>query len=268
MRSITVLLIMMLLSGLTARAAEPIRILRVGDSITRMTAMDGTLGRLLAEAGLTVDFVGAQKPSADEAGADTDCEGYNGRPIEFFTKHQATYGDEPYSDNCPMADAIPLQKAIETYRPDLVLVMVGVNNLAGPNPGIPTAALTTKLENFLDRLEEWKPAGTSIVLSTVPPANEAKDPGNPNRNLRHQLYSTNVVRPVFERRLAAGKPYTLADPNAVLAPEDIKDGVHPSRAGKKKLNAVWAEAVLRALDVHPAPPAPVAPTPAESPVNR
>ena len=232
-------------------AAEPLRILRVGDSITRMTAMDGTLGRALAEAGLTVDFVGAQKPSADQAGTDTDCEGYNGRPIEFFIRHQATYGDEPYSDNCPMADAIPLKKALETFQPDLVLVMIGVNNLGGSNPRIATSALTAKLDEFLDRLEEWKPAATRIVLSTVPPANEAKDPGNPNRNLRHQLYGENVVGPVFERRLAAGKPYTLADPYAALTPDDIRDGVHPSRAGKAKLNAVWAGAILKALGKAP-----------------
>jgi hypothetical protein len=264
-RLFLVTLVSFIVPALAAFAAdEPIRILRVGDSITRMTAVDPTLANKLAEAGLVVDFVGAQKPASDVAGLDTDCEGYNGRPIEFFTTYQATYGDEPYSDNCPMADAIPLQKALDTYKPDLVLVMVGVNNLEGSAPQIDEAGLTAKLDNFLDRMEEWSPPGTRFVLSTVPPANDAKDPGNPNRNERHRLYGTNVVRPVFERRVAAGKPYTLADPYPAMSPEDIKDGVHPSRAGKVPLNTVWAESIKQALGVQAKAQEPAAQEPAKN----
>lgn len=224
-----------------------IRILRVGDSITRMTATEGTLGRLLREAGLEVNFVGSQRATPDTPGADPDCEGYNGRPIEFFTRHQAIYGDEPFSNNRIIEDAIPLKRALGTYQPHLVLVMVGVNNLAGSQPDIPVERLTGLLDEFLDRLEEWMPAGTRIVLSTVPPVNEARDPANPHRNERHRLYGEQVVRPVFERRLAAGRPYTFADVFPALTAEDFSDAVHPNRAGRAKLNTVWAEAILKAL---------------------
>lgn len=91
------------------------------------------------------------------------------------------------------------------------------------------------------------PEGTKIVLSTVPPANDTKNPNNPNRNERHRLYGEEVVKPVVAQRIAAGKPYTLADPYPVMSPDDLNDSVHPSMAGKAKLNAVWADAILGAL---------------------
>lgn len=228
-------------------AAESVRILRVGDSVTRLTAINPVLWDKLTEAGVEVQFVGAQNPAPDRAGLSTSCEGYNGRPMEFFTTHQATYGDEPFSDHHPMTDAIPLKRALDEYRPHVVLAMVGINDLSGNNSTIPTAALTAKLEQFCDRLEEWAPPGMKFVISTVPPANEAKDPGNPNRNQRHRLYGEEVVRPVVERRIAAGKPYTLADPYPAMTPEDLKDGVHPNAGGKAKLNEVWAAAILKSL---------------------
>lgn len=239
--------------------AEPVRILRVGDSITRLTATNPTLADELSKAGVEFVFVGSQKPFPDRPGLATACEGFNGRPIEFFTTYQATYGDEPFNDNCPMADAIPLQRALQEEKPDVVLAMVGVNNLPGREPSIAVEDLTAKLENFCDKLEEWMPAGTRIVISTVPPANDEKDPGNPNRNERHRLYSEQVVKPVVQKRIEAGKPYTLADPNPVLTAEDLKDSVHPTQEGKAKLNLVWAEAILKALGKTPAP----APTAAE-----
>ena len=241
------------LCGSAASAAEPLRVLRVGDSITRLTATNPVFAERLAAAGLKVDFVGAQKPAGEKPGLDTDCEGYNGRPIEFFTKHQATYGDEPFSDGCPMADAVPLRKALADFKPQVVVAMVGVNNLAGKGPEIDAAGLTAKLEEFCDKLEQWLPAGAKVVLSTVPPANDAMDPQQPHRNQRHRLYNEQVVRPLAARRIAAGKPYTLADPEPVMLPADIKDLVHPNDAGKTKLNTAWAAAVLKALGKTKAP---------------
>lgn len=225
-----------------------VRILRVGDSITRLTATNPTLYDKLTEAGYQVTFVGSQKPHPDRPGLETNCEGFNGRPIEFFTTYQATYGDEPFNDNCPMADAIPLERALREEQPDVVLVMVGVNNMTGKHPQINAERLTEKLEEFCDRMEEWAPPGTRFVISTIPPANDNKDPDNPHRNERHRLYNEQVVKPLFERRVAQGKPYTLADPYPHLDPEEhIKDSVHPNSNGKTILNSVWAQAILTAL---------------------
>ena len=219
----------------------------MGDSITRLTASNPVLADQLAAAGLKVDFVGAQKPAGSRPGLDTDCEGYNGRPIAFFTHHQASYGDEPFSDQCPMPSGVPLQVALEDFKPDVVLAMVGVNNLAGKTREIPVDELRAGLNTFLDRLEQWMPAGARVVVSTVPPANDAKDPAQPHRNARHQAYNQQVVRPLVAARIAAGKPYTLADPEPVMSPADLNDLVHPTDEGKAKLNTVWAAAILKAL---------------------
>jgi lysophospholipase L1-like esterase len=162
-----------------------------------------------------------------------------------------------------MADAIPLQRAHVEEKPDVIIAMVGVNNLQGFKPEIPVQDLTAKLENFCDRMEEWLPPGAKIILSTVPPANDAKDPGNPHRNERHRLFGEQVVKPLVERRIAVGKPYTLADTCPALIPDqDLSDSVHPNKkSGKGKLNEVWAEAVLRELGKLPPAPVPTSTEP-------
>lgn len=233
--------------------AEPVKVLRVGDSITRLTATNPVLFDKLTEAGLEVTFVGSQKPHGDRPGLQTACEGFNGRPLEFFTRFQKTYGDEPYSDGFPMAEAIPLKRALEEEKPDVVLAMVGVNNMQGKEPAIQEEALKTEFTRFLNKLEEWSGEGVRFVISTIPPANDPKDPGNPHRNERHRLFNEKVVKPLVEARIAEGKPYVLVDVYAALEPEaHIKDSVHPNNDGKTLLNTLWAEGILKALGKAPA----------------
>jgi len=103
-----------------------------------------------------------------------------------------------------MADAIPLQRALVEEKPDVIIAMVGVNNLQGFKPEIPVQDLTAKFENFCDRMEEWMPPNAKIILSTVPPANDAKDPG-PAQTIR-----TIDLGPPFGENPALGR--VMPDP--------------------------------------------------------
>ena len=227
--------------------AKPVRILRIGDSITRMASTDPTLARRLNEAGVEHVFVGGQHPRGGPADLNTACDGYDGKPIEFFLTQQASYGQEQV-----FTDALPLQRALQTERPDLILAMLGVNNLGNTSAAeIDVTKLTGLLREFIDRTEEWMPKGALILVATVPPANDANGKDGPalNRNLRHTLYNDRVVRPLIAELAAAGRPVRLVDHHAALTPADNYDVVHQNETGRTKINTVWADAVLATLAV-------------------
>jgi lysophospholipase L1-like esterase len=169
-------------------------------------------------------------------------EGYNGKTIQFFTRFQEAFGD----DGALNHRAVPIELAIERYRPDLVLLMVGTNNLGGTDdPAIKVDELRGHLELLLDRLHELAPNAHAIV-STVTPANNnhANSKSMPFRNQRTAAYNQRVVKPAVAERIAAGRRISLADAFTALDPAaDLCDAVHPNEAGKAKINATWFAAI-------------------------
>ncbi len=219
---------------------DPIKILRIGDSITRYAASDGRLARALAEAGIRHEMVGSQDwPSH---GRSNLMEGYNGVPIQFFTARQKQFG-QPATLN---TDAVPLDLALERFQPDLVLLMVGTNNLGSTDrPEINVPVLRGHLDKLLDRLHELAPTAHVIVATATPADNGyAQWPNMANRNERTSAYNELVVRPAVAARVAEGRSISLADAFSALDPAtDLADGVHPNDSGKAKINATWFAAI-------------------------
>ncbi len=229
-------------SGLLASDSnpKPVKILRVGDSITRYAASNPALCQALERAGISYEMVGSQNWPVQ--GASGLMEGYNGVPIQFFTSHQKSFG-QPETLN---ADAVPIDLAMERFQPDLILLMVGTNNLGGSvSSEIPVEELRGYLDALLDRIHELSPK-VHVIVSTVTPADNkyAKWPDMTNRNERTSACNDQVVRPAVAERKTAGRPISLADAFTVLDPAtDLSDGVHPNDAGKAKINAVWFDAI-------------------------
>lgn len=225
-------------------SAEPLRILRVGDSITRYAASDATLGRGLDAAGVAHEMLGSQNWPV--AGASGLMEGYNGAPIQFFTTRQRSFG-QPDTLN---TDAVPIDLALERYTPDLILLMIGTNNLGNTDqPEINVRLLRGHLDALLDRIHELAPQAHVIVATATPADNGfTRWPNMAYRNERTAAYNNLVVRPAVEERAAAGRSIGLADAFAALDPAtDLSDGVHPNDAGKRKINEVWLRAILATL---------------------
>ena len=229
-----------LVSAFGGAKAAPLKILRMGDSITRYAASDATLVRLLDEAGIRHEMVGSQDWPAN--GRSNLMEGYNGVPIQFFTTRQKQFG-QPATLN---TDAVPLELAIERFQPDLVLLMVGTNNLGNSEqPEINVSMLRTHLDRLLDRLRELAP-NAHVIVATATPANNdyTKWPNMAHRNERTAAYNERVVRPAVAARAAEGWSISLADAFAALDPAtDLSDGVHPNNAGRAKINRVWFAAI-------------------------
>ena len=233
-----------LIPTLLLAESAPIKILRVGDSITRYAASDNTLSQSLDAANIAYTMVGSQRvPVHNASGL---MEGYNGMPIQFFTTHQKQFG----LGDAINSDAIPIELAIERFQPDLILLMVGTNNLGSSEvPDIDVPRLRNYLATLLDLIHELAP-DTHVIVATATPADNAyaRWPNMANRNERTLAYNTMVVKPAVTSRAATGRNIALADAFAALNPEtDLSDGVHPNDSGKAKINQVWFEAILKWL---------------------
>jgi lysophospholipase L1-like esterase len=128
---------------------------------------------------------------------------------------------------------------LATYNPNVVLLMIGTNDLAwwtaDPNVAASTAA---NVGRILDRIEATRP-GTRVILATTPPISNATVPIiNANRATLITAYNAAL------RTLASQRGVTLVDVEAALSLSDLYDGVHPTEAAHDQLIApLWAAAL-------------------------
>lgn len=217
-------------------AGSAIKILRVGDSITRYAASHPGLCLALEQAGIPYEMVGSQEwPVKGFSGR---MEGYNGKTIQFFTSPQKEFGHPDTLNH----DAVPIEK----FNPDLILLMVGTNNLGGTDRNeIDVPKLRGFLDDLLNRIHSLAPAA-HVMVATAPPArnNWKNKPGMAFRNERTAAYNEQVVKPSVTALAAAGRPISLVDIFSALDPEiDLSNGVHPNESGKAKINAQWFAAI-------------------------
>lgn len=133
---------------------------------------------------------------------------------------------------------------LSTYRPDVVLLMIGTNDLAWWHVEGPTTT-ATRLGTLLDRIHARAP-GIRVVVATIPPM---AGPVAPNRLDRAALVAqyNDAVEQEVARRVALGRPLSLADVNAALRLSDLYDGVHPTEAAHARIADVWYAALPPAV---------------------
>lgn len=135
---------------------------------------------------------------------------------------------------------------LATYRPDVVVLMAGTNDIAWW-----TTETGTQVANRLDALatliQTQKP-GVRLVINTIPPQSSSIiAPNNVDRALLTQQFNTRV-RTLVAARVAAGQLVRLGDVNAVLSLSDLRDGIHPtSEAGIAKMEPVIWNAMQQLL---------------------
>ncbi|MBB4691988.1 SGNH/GDSL hydrolase family protein [Paractinoplanes abujensis] len=148
-----------LVPGSATPTTAPLRVMPLGDSITwgsgsadsRIGNRTGApttsgyridLGTRLATAGLDVDFVGSRR--GGPAGADRDNEGHPGRRIDQLAAHVDDW--------------------LATYRPDVVLLHAGTNDIAQHRDPAATAA---RLSALIDRIRAARPDAAVFVQQIV-----------------------------------------------------------------------------------------------------
>lgn len=262
------LLLLLLGGGVGHLAAEaPLTLLRMGNSLTWQMSGEATLAAKLEAAGIAVRFVGTQNwyddggyvpvtlaPEAAQAS-----EAYPGMTVGWFTDPARAWHDGLARPTVIAEGVTPITHALTHASPDLILLLLGTNDLwydargqrgAMATARIDVAGLRHDFETLLTRIARLAPQATTFV-GTLPATNDAGIPARAGRAARTVRFNEEVIRPVVAARRAAGQTLVLVDLHPLLtAPDDFyddgttaRDPVHPGDSGIRKLNTAWFDAI-------------------------
>ncbi len=209
-------------------AAEPLRVMAFGDSITKGIGSSHGAGYRQAflarmhDAGVEVDMLGRFRDGPEDM--DRDHQGHPGRGVAKL-------------------DQVSFEE-LRKEHPDVVILLIGTND-AKESKFVPEA-FRIRYSVLLDRtLAESR---TRMVAATIPPHRFGKGAG-----VRQAM--NRIIREEVEKRAAEGKSIRLVDVYALLDDRaDFVDSLHMNDAGYDKVGNAFADAVLEML----AAPAPAA----------
>lgn len=212
-----------LLFALSAHAACPPSgacvIMPMGDSITHgYTVLGGyrvSLSERLREGGYAVDFVGALH-NGPGALLDQDHEGHPGWTIgmlEAFTTRR-----------------------ILTYRPDVVLLHIGTNDIYADDD---LANAPDRVSTLIGDIFMVAPDCTVLLAQVIPTNRRAEEARTRHYNAR--------LPAVADAWVADGYDVRIVDHHTGFQAWMLSDGVHPTPAGYERMAGVWYEALLDVL---------------------
>jgi lysophospholipase L1-like esterase len=224
-------------------ASKPMKIMPIGDSITDDCSLNGAwrlyLQPLLETNGFPFTFTGRQISSPIGTFTKTHHEGYCGAVIA----PPGVFGAHGYATTDGyllkiVADAM----AITNNRPDLVLLLIGANDIGrGRDPYV---VATNDMSNLLNLIFTNVPSA-NIIICKISSLQNASVSG-----LNYGAYATNVIiynaalQTVVDQRRAAGQNVFLADMFTAVDYNTMfmQDHVHPNSLG---VNAMAKEFLAR-----------------------
>jgi lysophospholipase L1-like esterase len=176
---------------------------------------------MLVAASHSVDFVGSQLDIVGSIVFDRDHEGHSGWSAD---------GGSTGSIANSVYNFLVLNPA------DIVLLHIGTNDIEEEH------ASAADIARILDEIRRRSTNITvvlALIINQYPYSFETTD------------YNAEVSNMALQR-IAQGHPIILVDmENALLYPDDLKDGVHPNDNGYAKMADVWFEALTEILPVCP-----------------
>ncbi|GAB1640660.1 SGNH/GDSL hydrolase family protein [Krasilnikovia sp. MM14-A1259] len=200
-------------SSPAAADATPLRIMPLGDSITfgigsaTLDSYRRDLRQRLATAGLSVDFVGSK---ASGTGDDRENEGHPGWTIGQI--------------------AAQADQWLAAYRPDVVLLQIGTNDMVRrvDVPGAPA-----RLSALIDQIRAARP-GAQVFVARIPSAKIA--------GYQQRISAFNAAVPGVVAR--KGPRVHLVDQSSIGG-IDLRDSVHPHDFGYAKMAYNWYRAMAK-----------------------
>jgi lysophospholipase L1-like esterase len=204
------------IAGLPASAQSNtnLRIMPLGDSITsgyRSTTNNGyrqdLVTALSSQVG-TVDMVGTLN---DGPMADPDHEGHSGYRIDQI--------------------ASLTNAALSSYKPNVVLLMAGINDLG---QGYEVSTAPTRLASLIDQILAAEPDATVLVAQLIV---------NATASVEAEVVTFNDALPaIVNSRASAGKHVYLVNTSSIPV-SDLEDGLHPNDTGYQLLANAWDSAI-------------------------
>ncbi|HVQ19211.1 MAG TPA: fibronectin type III domain-containing protein, partial [Actinomycetes bacterium] len=238
---------------LASAADSPVRIMLVGDSITEGSSGDWTwryrLARYLDAAGVDYEFVGPRSTMYDlGTGKHTSMDYVD---PGFDTDHFARWGEllRQFLDEyaAPVEDSIGW--AVSTYKPDVVVEVLGVNDMIWGATPEETLALAKR---FVQEVRAAEP-NARLVLSKIPSVQIA---GVADYN--------DLLESTASEWSTGDSPVVVSDPAQQWSTDgDTCDSLHPNAVGEVKIAAAEADA-LAGLGIGNPVPRPL-PTPPAGP---
>jgi lysophospholipase L1-like esterase len=236
------LALLVLRPGVSA-AAEPVRVMPLGDSITGSPGCWRALlwNRLQGTGYTNVDFVGTLPPQGCGVAYDGDNEGHGG----FLATN--------------IANQNLLPGWLSATRPNVVLMHLGTNDVWS---NISPTTILTAFGTLVDQMRASNP-DMRILVARIIPMNPASCPQCAQRTI-----DFNAAIPQW----AAGKT-TTRSPIVVVdqwtgfnTASDTYDGVHPNAAGDQKLSDRWYQPLTAILNgIMPTQPPTPSATPSRTP---
>ncbi|MGI5373164.1 GDSL-type esterase/lipase family protein [Streptomyces sp. CA-251387] len=213
-------------------AADPVRIMPLGDSITGSPGCWRALlwNRLQAAGYTDIDFVGTLTHRGCAQAHDGDNEGHGG---ELVTN---------------VADQNLLPGRLAATLPDIVVMHFGTNDVwSSISPDRILAAYTKLVEQMRAANPDMK-----VLVARLIPMNPSGCTGCAQR-----VVDFNARIPEWARTTSTSRsPVTVVDQwTGFDTATDTYDGVHPSASGDEKIAARWYPALAALLDADPGGPA-------------
>ena len=218
---------------------ENVKVMPVGDSIT--LGKDGGVGgyrRVLYEwliaGGYRIAYVGKQNlvrhgPPTCTDGSIPWHEGYGS-----FRTDMILNGGTAEKQSAP-----PLTATLATFKPDLVLVMLGTNDII---QNYQLDGLEERLEKILETIYTAN-AKAAIVVASIAPIKRAQWA---DKEARVVAYNT-ALADIVKKQAALGRQIVFADIHASLAERGLsQDGVHPGPLGYAQMAQVFYRALTGA----------------------
>jgi lysophospholipase L1-like esterase len=204
----------------------PIRIMPLGDSITDGYFVPGSyrieLRERLTNAAVPVDFVGSSASGP------------------FYIEDKQHEGHPGYQIS-QLMDGIAHQGWLNTYQPDVVLLLAGANDVNGNLPGA-----LDRLSALIEQIFTNRP-NAHVVVGALPP--------NLHPDAQARVLAFNAALPgLVAQKAAAGRAVTFCDDYLGFQFDEFVDHLHPNPAGFTRMAESWFGALMPVLTAG-APPA-------------
>ncbi|MEN6517916.1 MAG: carbohydrate-binding protein [Methanospirillum sp.] len=233
-RLCALLLLCLCLAPLAVHADAVVKIMPLGDSITRGGPDADTpfasyryyLDDSLRASGHGADFVGSLSSSYTKFVFDQNHEGHGGYTTGMMV------GTSSFSPLAAWLAASP--------TPDIVLLHVGTNDALN---GVPVATRLANVRSIIGLLRQKNPKVRVMVAQIIPT-------GNATLNRNSGLVDYNSALPSLAAGIStAASPVTVVDLSAGYAgvADNQPDGIHPKATGERKMATAWQRALAPVL---------------------